>query len=482
MGAMKVVPLFGVGVAGKSLVATAQQRINCYWESRNEGEKQQEVLIGTPGTREYLDLGASPSRGIRNAGGYFWSVHGNTLYRISYGGTPMVVGTLSSNNGNVSMAHFVTPTLSQLLIVDGVTGYIVNMTTLVMGTPGTNFPTGATHCAVLGGYFVANKPGSGQFYVSNQYDGLVWTTAGNPVFGTAEANPDNITALWVDHGNLILMGDNSIEFWQLAGTFPLPFAPLSNATQQYGIGAAWSLASIGDHVVFLGSEAGQGPVSVYAMSPYAPRRISTPDVDFNLNKANFADAVGFGWAFSGHSFYQVSLLSAARTFLFDFQTRSWSEMQTGVASTARHIAQFSAVANGRVYVTAHDSGKILYYDEAAYDDNGEVIPMILVSRHLENSGNKLFLGRLWLDMETGVGLQSGQGSNPQIMAQRSKDGGRTYGLERWRSFGAVGEYKAPRAIWRRNGASIDTVFRFKITDPVKRVITRAAISMMPGSG
>jgi len=72
----------------------------------------------------------------------------------------------------------------------------------------------------------------------------------------------------------------------------------------------------------------------------------------------------------------------------------------------------------------------------------------------------------------GVGLSVGQGDNPQIMMQVSKDGGHTYGVERWTTMGAIGAYKA-RANWHRLGLARDWVFKLRITDPVKTVIISA---------
>ena len=86
----------------------------------------------------------------------------------------------------------------------------------------------------------------------------------------------------------------------------------------------------------------------------------------------------------------------------------------------------------------------------------------------------MIVDELFIDMETGVGLASGQGSDPQAMLTVSRDGGRTFGNELWTTIGAVGAYTA-RVVWRRLGLARDWVFRVRITDPVKRVITFAAL-------
>jgi len=75
-------------------------------------------------------------------------------------------------------------------------------------------------------------------------------------------------------------------------------------------------------------------------------------------------------------------------------------------------------------------------------------------------------------MEAGVGLLTGQGSDPQVMMQYSKDGGNTWSNEVWESFGQIGEYGV-RATFGPFGRARDWVFRFRVTDPVKTVFIGA---------
>jgi hypothetical protein len=63
------------------------------------------------------------------------------------------------------------------------------------------------------------------------------------------------------------------------------------------------------------------------------------------------------------------------------------------------------------------------------------------------------------------------------MLQVSTDGGHTWGTEQWTTIGAIGNYTS-RAVWRRvSGIARDVVFKFRITDPVKRAIYGASIQI-----
>ena len=85
--------------------------------------------------------------------------------------------------------------------------------------------------------------------------------------------------------------------------------------------------------------------------------------------------------------------------------------------------------------------------------------------HLSDEQKWLFHRKFQLDLETGVGLNDGQGECPQIMLRWSDDGGHTWSNEHWRSAGRMGQYKR-RAIWRVLGRSRDRIYEIVVSDPV----------------
>lgn len=123
----------------------------------------------------------------------------------------------------------------------------------------------------------------------------------------------------------------------------------------------------------------------------------------------------------------------------------------------------------RIVVSDYSNGKLYRLTPGVFTENGETIYSEIISRHLTNGGEYFPVSKLWIDMETGVGTTSGQGSNPQVMLSISRDGGHTYGNEIWASYGALGNY-ATRAEFRRLGRALDFVFKLRISDPTKRVI------------
>jgi Neuraminidase (sialidase) len=141
------------------------------------------------------------------------------------------------------------------------------------------------------------------------------------------------------------------------------------------------------------------------------------------------------------------------------------------------VADLGVNFNGKTYVSDYSNGNLYYYSDNSYTDAGQPIKRQLTTRHIRDGGNELRISTVFLEMETGVGLISGQGSDPKISMEKSKDNGRTWGIPRVTSFGKMGQYQTPRAIWNRCGSAKDFVFRFTMTDPVDFIVTGGAASL-----
>jgi hypothetical protein len=373
--------------------------------------------------------------------------------------------------GNVSMAD----NAVQIIIVDGNAGYILTLATNVLTTiVDGNFPNGARTVTFLNGRFIVEKANTRQFYVSGSYDGTLWTPV---IFGTKENSSDNLILVEAFVGVLILWGQSSIEFWQDVGGASLPYQRIQGATQAYGLAAVASPQIVNGQEVFLGVSPA-GAVQVFALNGYAPQRISTSDIEALIEDFGvYVDAVGLTYTAYGHPLYQLTFPTAGRSILFDATTATWSETQTGLALLAPHMARFGIAFNENVCASDATTGNIYFFSDNAMDDNGTPIKRQVTSIHVEKGGDTITVSDVELDMETGDGLQIGQGSDPQIQVETSKDGGRTFGYPRMISLGKVGQYRNPRVYWRRFGKAKDFVFRFTVTDPVPFIIGRAMATL-----
>jgi hypothetical protein len=204
---------------------------------------------------------------------------------------------------------------------------------------------------------------------------------------------------------------------------------------------------------------------------YTPTRVSDADIESIIDgMTTVSDAIALSYNAYGHVFYQLTFPTGNRSLLFDTTTNLWSETQTGIGSIQRHVGNLGITFNAQNYCSDAHSGNIYQFSATAYTDNGTPIPRQVTSKHIRNKGDYFGIDEIFLDVETGVGLQSGQGVNPQMSVETSKDGGRTFGMPRLKPMGMTGQYKTPRLVWHRFGRARDFVFRFTVTDPVKFVI------------
>lgn len=454
------IPILGSGIKGRSANVTAQNRLNVYLDIQKSPDKTAIAAYGTPGLSTLVDFGAEPSRGIwwMQSLDILFVVNRATLWTVNAAGTMTAVGTLATNSGRVSMADNGT----QLIIVDGVNGYVYTPNTSSFSqivAPG--WPGGDT-VVFLDSYFIVNKPGTGQFYISGQYDGTTWNALD---FATAESNPDNLVRVATERGQVALFGEISSELWGDSGALDFPFARISAAALEYGLAARWSLARCNDLLTGLLKNR-RGQLFVGALNGYEAAHISTPELDYLINGYTApSSATAFSYYMNGHEFYQINFTEAS--WLYDATSGIWSQVQG--YEIDRHRAELSAVYRNDVLVTDYANGKLYKLLPDAYSDDGSPLVREFTTGHGfdQTDLNQMIVNRFRLDMEGGVGLKEyTQGDTPQVMLQISRDGGHTWGRELWRMLGKIGAY-THRVEWYRLGIARDFVFKVRMTDPVK---------------
>ena len=90
------------------------------------------MIRWTPGLTLWVTFPTYPFRGAVEAGNYLYVVSGNTLYQVCYNGGYVNCGTIGSGAPTpVSMAI----NESQILIVDGTTGYVFDYYLISVGNP-----------------------------------------------------------------------------------------------------------------------------------------------------------------------------------------------------------------------------------------------------------------------------------------------------------------------------------------------------------
>jgi hypothetical protein len=474
------VQLFGIGQKGVSPVINAQERINCYAEIQTENDRTNMALVGMPGKTLLVDLGASTSRGIWSVDTLpvpvYFTVHQGTLYSVNNAGTASVIGTIGTTSGDISMADDGT----FLVLVDGLNGYVYNMRTFGALTKITdgNFTTSPKYVTWQDNYFIVTSGSTNQWQLSQispSVDPTVWPADQINFTGSA---PGALQAGMADHSILNLFGNVYTEFWQDTGAADFPYAAIPGSAQEFGLASAWSLFKYDNSLAGLFRNK-MGEVNMSRMSGFRLDRISNFELEGIINDySSVSDCRAFGYMFGGHPMAQFSFPTANRSWLYDGSQRLWSQLKDA-AGNRDWGEKFCNFLNQKV-ITDYRSGRIYKIDDTVYSNNGEAFPMEVTSKHIWNDDKYLGIQQLQVDVESGVGLATGQGSNPQMMLLVSKDGGRTFVEVAWSSIGKVGAY-TQRVIWRSLGAAQDWVLRLRVTDPVKRVLTGCSAEIVGGT-
>lgn len=464
---MAIVPLLGLGQQGKSSTVSAQRHLNLYAEFPPEGEKGRIAFYGTPGLNLKTTFGDTPARGWIKVSSLYYVVHRGVFYSVNNSGTKVNLGSLNTTSGRVDMAY----DGAVILIVDGTNGYtytVASTTFAQIADP--DFPNGSNTCSWLDGQFLADDgTGSDAFYISP--DGTNW----DPLdFASAESAPDGLIRVFVDHGQILLFGESTTEPWGNIGGQDFPFSVVKGAIAQFGLAARWSLAPYNDSVAFLAKNA-MGQVQVMMMEGNTPRVISTQELDSIINDyAAVSDATGFSYLLGGHPMYQINFPTPLKSWLYDGSTGLWSPLEYGL-NGGRHRGEMHLDFLSQTLIADYSTGDIYTLESDVYTDNGTAIARELITRHFYSGNERVVIDELYVDVEVGVGVASGQGSDPQLMMSYSKNNGKTWSAELWKSLGAIGEY-LNRVRWLRLGQSYDWLFKLRVTDPVKVVFVYTAAS------
>lgn len=468
--------ILGQSYVARSVNAADNVMINLFPETTGVEGKEAGFLNRAPGLRLLATIGRGPIRALwshQTNGEDAYVVSGNELFKIDLSYNATKLGDIAGT-GPVSIADNGT----QLFFATNPKGYIYDeVANTFAEITDPDFP-GAATVGFVDGYFVFNQPDTQKLWVTSLYDG----TMVDPLdFASAEGAPDSIVAVNVDHREIWVFGTNSIEVWYDAGTSPFPLQRIQGAFNELGCLAPFSVAKLDNTLFWLGNDA-RGYGMVYRANGYNGARVSTHAIEYAIQSyGDVSDAIAYTYQQEGHSFYVLTFPTANKTWVYDVSTGAWHERASfNNGYLTRHRSNCQMNFQSQTVVGDYLNGNIYALDLNTYDDNGAIQKWIRSWRALptgENNLKRTAQHSLQLDCESGVGINSGQGSDPQVMLRWSDDGGHTWSNEHWTSMGKIGQYFR-RAIWRRLGMTTklrDRVYEVSGTDPVKVVIMGAEL-------
>lgn len=418
----------------------SSELLNMYVQIEEQGSKSNHVLLNTSG----LELIASSKYTIYGiyeflqkiyiaTSDFLYEVDGETLTKI--GAVSFSKKVIFSDNG------------IDLMIV-GENGYAYTPSTGTLKNMSTEtgwFPSDTV--AYMDGYFIFNRTGSGQFFISKLY-----STEIDPIdWASGESAPDDTVGVVVTSRQLWIIGERTVEVWYDSGDPDFPFTRISGAVSDIGCANNQTLAKIKTSALFVGIDN-----KVYMTNGYIPQAISTPAIELKIINAERDDLQAFSYTENGAWFYVLHIGNQC-TYVFDIDTAQWHKRKSSTIDKWK--------INGAINI--YENGSALGYSDKDIHslsinhltENGDRIRREATTLPINKTVNRIRVHEAQLDMDGGFDIEA------KVELEMSHDSGKTWRNKIEATTGAVGEYQR-RVIWRRLGQTRDAIFRISITDAI----------------
>ncbi|MCZ6897637.1 MAG: hypothetical protein O7D95_02860 [Betaproteobacteria bacterium] len=427
---------------------------NFYPELQDEQSTQDRyVLQPYPGLKLFGSASSGVDRGMLEHQTILYKITGTTFFSVASDGVHTSKGTIAGTAQCILVGFGVGVVIAngegRVYFYDGST--VAEITDSDLETPLT--VAHLNNQAIYdgdGGRFVTSAAGD-----ATSIDGLD--------FATAESNADDLIRVYTFNQSLYLYGEKTIEPWFNSGVGRPPYDRIDGGIITVGLAARMSLNNNDNFMYFLGDDR-----KVYRISSISQAQ-SVSNIALSNEFESYttvSDAIGFNFTIQGQNFYQLNFPEEDRTWVFSESVSQWFEL----GDTGRELSNSHAFAYGKNLVGDFSGPNIYEMDVNTFDINGASQIRIRDTGPLHGGllgapGNEIELNRFELILERGVGLISGQGSDPIIILQLSIDGGRTFGTEIWEHIGKSGEF-LQKVQWNGLGRASEFIARIKSSDPV----------------
>lgn len=448
------------------------------------------VLLSTPGLRLLATIGTGPSRGaFRASNGLMYLVSGNKFYEVATDYTSVLLGTIGSSTGPVSIID--NPT--QVLVVDGTGGWVVVKATRAFSQVIPNLDTDIINPNVAiyqDGFGLVNSGGTNQIYESNYNDLSKFATPNGGSLGSTannafvQGNPQAVVTMYGIKREAWIFKKDAVEVWTNAGTAGFSFAQQQGIYLTVGCDAAGSVSKLGEGIAWLGSDE-SGNTVVYLSVGYQAKPISTFALSNRFSSfSTVSDAIAYTYIMDGHEFYVITFPTASETFAYDLATGKWHQRAYfSNGDWSRELANWHCFFNQIHIVGDYRNGNIYAMDDTVSDDNGNPRRWMRTWRALTSDmpvGIPMSFDELQILMETGL---AGAGTYPEILLRWSDDGGYNWLAEMLVPGGETGQ-TSWRVIARRLGSTkigtgMDRIWEISSTDPIRISITGASFEGGP---
>jgi hypothetical protein len=444
-----------------------------------------------PGLDPVATIGVGGPRGSLLVDDALLVARADNLYALNAGYTLARVGTLPGTRP-VTMArdNYVAPVGdAQAIATGGPHVVAVTENGVYIVTPSGLLP----YPASTGGFQVGTPTSVcflDGYFVFGYADGTIRATGTNTAgqtsntlqfndqsFTRAESNPDGVSRVTAQGGQLWAWGSSSVEVYTDQGLSPFPFA--RSQVIPIGLYGPWCVAGFEDGwsgaQIFVASDG-----SVRMMNGYTPQPISTRPVERAIAAAAGPSVLrACVYTFGGNAIWSLSMPGA--TWEFNTSTQQWHERQS--QGMNRWRAETSVRAFGKWFLGDIVDGSVLALNPDARTENGAPVVARIESAPLRNFPDRIRLGSLTLDITTGQGAPADRAA--ACLISWSVDGGGRWAQPLIRSIGGPGLYGKRVSVGDLGRSSRDGVrVAVTVSDPVPfsfRSAVLPSVSVRTGS-
>jgi hypothetical protein len=436
---------------------------NCFVEEQGPDGKGPLPVYADPGLSRWDSASyAGTARGLQENGNVaLYGILGNQVAKFSPSGSGTTIGGLiGSGKVYTAINQAANPQIG--IVTNDLQYYIISTSTDAVAISTDNDLPPVNSIDFL----------NGDFIFSTQ-DREIWHTQPNDAdninalsFATAESDSDGLVRGKAHKGLVFALGQKSLEIWRDVGTRPFAFQP-EDADIDIGCAAGHSVTEVADGPACVDNFA-----NARLLKGGPPALLSThsivQDIE-SLTDAERADIEGWRYWYRGHEFYELK--SAQWSRIYDVTTGVWHNGES--IGYNRRTRQRYVSFNNRNILGNEIDGKLDWIDKDSFTERGADYVMTAISRPYHAFPNQISCSSVEIDMITGVGNDGV--SDPAVMFDVSRNGGKTWGVQRTRLLGGVGQYS--QKIRFNNLGKADEkgfVFRISASSAVTRGIIQAS--------
>lgn len=355
------------------------------------GGRSNKMLRDAPGMVTFCaSMPESSVRGLYVAEGRLFAVVGTTLYSIGTDGLAASLGTIPGV-GRCVFTHNQITNGNEVVIGNGQSGYVYDTVagTLTQITD-EGFP-GFRSVDFADQYVIGVEPFGRYWFHSDLADAKSYNTLDR---AEAEKAPDRIQQAIATGGDILALGERTLQFFYNTGAATGTWANRQGAEQEIGAASPWTACRLDNTVYWLGNDG-----SVYRLNGYVPQRISTHALEQAISRCTLSDAYAFTFEDRGHKCYLLTFPDG-QTWCFDAATQEWTRRESYGFDRWRVSA---LVKWGRHWIAGDFiNGRLYQLDWNVKREADEPLERRRVTGVLHDDQNRLIVNAFELVFDTGM--------------------------------------------------------------------------------